>query len=29
MIVSEIALGSSEVGVFTSVVVGATVYEED
>ena len=29
IIVSEIALGSSEVGVFSSVVVGAMVYEED
>ena len=27
--VSEIALGSSEVGVFSSGVVGAVVYEED
>ena len=29
MIVSEIAFGSSKVGVFSSVVVGAVVYEED
>ena len=29
IIVSEIALGSSKVGVFSSVVVGAVVYEED
>ena len=29
IIVSEIALGSSEVGVLSSVVVGAMVYEED
>ena len=29
IIVSEIALGSSKVGVFSSVVVGAVMYEED
>ena len=29
IIVSEIALGSSKVGVFSSVVVGVVVYEED